>query len=203
MDRLHTLSAAIIFAFLSLHFSNHLIGLQGLEAYERFMSIARVVYRHPIVELVVLLAFVVQLITGAALCKSAWARGDFIHRLYTISGITVGAFLLIHLAVIALFRFMLNADTGFHFAAAQMLESPYKYLFIPLYGLGVFGLFVHLGCIGFSIISRKYIFWAYSLLLLISAAGAWVCYTIYGIMTGQVFPIEIAPDHLSQLLRGF
>ena len=74
LRKLHRLSALFIAAFACLHLANHLAGLRGVEAHIEFMRSARLVYRQPIVEFLLLLAIALQICSGLALIIRGWKR---------------------------------------------------------------------------------------------------------------------------------
>lgn len=195
MKQLHRFSTIIVFIFLTLHFANHLIGLEGVDAYLAFTNVARLIYRHPIVEAVVLLAFVVQMISGFAMCRKAWeVKKDFVSRLYVVSGLYLALFVLVHIVLIAFGRFIVNEDTGFYYIAGSMLNEPQKYFFLPFYGLGIFSLFAHIGCALFRSMSVHQKTAAYILLFCVCALGAFIGYVIIMIMTGQYYAVTLPQD---------
>lgn len=51
---LHRSSAAVISAFACLHITNHLVSASSVATHLEFMRAARVVYRHPAIEAVLL-----------------------------------------------------------------------------------------------------------------------------------------------------
>ena len=158
MERLHKVSAAVVFAFLCLHFGNHFIGLEGRDAHAQFMDAARLIYRHPIIEMAVLLAFALQMISGIALARAIWRKKkDFIHQLQAASGMMLFAFLLIRLAAIAYGRLVLNLDTNFDCVAVQAcFDARLDVLFLRLLRRRhlLLALFVHSGCIAYDIFKK-------------------------------------------------
>ncbi len=202
MERLHKVSAAVVFAFLCLHFGNHFIGLEGRDAHVQFMDAARLVYRHPIIELVVLLAFALQAITGMALAKVIWRdRKDFIHQLQAASGAILVLFLLIHMAAIAYGRLVLNLDTNFYFAAAGLLTPGWMYFFYGYYGAGIFALFVHMGCIAYDIFKKTNKPVGYVFLTGIVGLGGYVTWLLLMMYSGHLYPVTV-PDAYAQMFSG-
>ncbi len=202
MERLHKVSAAVVFAFLCLHFGNHFVGLEGRDAHAQFMDAARLIYRHPIIELVVLLAFAIQAISGVALARIIWRdRKDFIHQLQAASGMVLVIFLLIHLAVIAYGRLVLNLDTNFDFAAAGLLTPGWTYAFWGYYGAGIFALFVHMGCIAYDIFKKTNKPVGYVLLTGTSALGAYATWLLLMMYSGHLYPVSL-PDAYAQMFSG-
>ena len=202
MERLHKVSAAVVFAFLCLHFGNHFIGLEGRDAHAQFMDAARLIYRHPIIELAVILAFVIQIISGIALAKAIWRdKKDFIHQLQAASGMVLIVFLLIHLAAVAYGRFVLNLDTNFYFAAAGLLTPGWSYVFYGYYGAGIFSLFVHMGCIAYDIFKKTNKALGYVFLTGITGVGAYATWLLLMMYSGHLYPVTL-PDAYTQMFSG-
>jgi succinate dehydrogenase/fumarate reductase cytochrome b subunit len=98
---LHRFSALLIVGYALLHLSNHLAGLQGVEAHIAFMRSARSIYRFPPVEIAVLCAFAVQIVTGMTFVIRDWKqRHGFVPWLQAGSGTYLAIFLLIHVSAV-------------------------------------------------------------------------------------------------------
>ena len=202
MERLHKVTAAVVFAFLCLHFANHFIGLEGHDAHIQFMDAARLVYRHPIIELAVVLAFVLQIITGVALARVIWRdKKDIIHQLQAASGMTLAVFLLVHFATIAYGRMVLNLDTNFYFAAAGLMTPGWAYAFYGLYGAGIFALFVHMGCIAYDIFKKTNKPVGYVFLVGITGLGGYATWLLLMMYSGHLYPVNL-PDAYAQMFDG-
>jgi len=196
MERLHKVSAAIVFAFLCLHFGNHFIGLEGRDAHTQFMDAARLIYRHPIIELVVLLAFMVQMISGIGLARVIWRdKKDFVHQLQAASGMIMVLFLLIHLGTIAYGRLVLNLDTNFYFAAVGLMTPGWMYAFYGYYGAGIFALFVHMGCIAYDIFKKTNKPVGYAFLVGTTGLGAYVTWLLLTMYSGHLYPVTLPDDY--------
>ncbi len=192
MERLHKVSAGFVFAFLCLHFANHLVGLEGLSAHQQFMDAARLVYRHPVVELCVLLAFVVQIITGVPLVRTIWSeRKDFVHQLQAASGVAMVVFILAHVAWIAVARLALNLDTNIYFVASCFSNKPLGYVVYGFYGVGIMALFVHMGCIIFDIFKKTSRPLGYVCLTTTVGVGVYVTYLLLMMYSGHFYPIDV------------
>jgi hypothetical protein len=195
MERLHKVSAGFVFAFLCLHFANHFVGLLGVDAHQQFIEAARLIYRHPVVEMVVLLAFFVQILTGVPLILEIWRKKkDFIHQLQAASGLIMVIFILAHVCWIAVARLVFNLDTNFTFAAAGF-TAPYTYAAYGFYGAGVFSLFVHMGCILYDIFKKtnKAAGWAF--LIATVGVGGYVTYLLLMMYSGHLYPVVIPEDY--------
>lgn len=148
---LHHLGGSALALFALLHLGNHLVALTGVPAHQQALEWLRLFYRHPWVELPLLLVLASQMVSGAA---GAWTvlrhRGPAQRlpprvRWQAVSGLVLGSFVLIHVAAVLTGRFLLQLDTNFHFAAAG-LYTPWAGFFAAYYFLGVTALGVHLGC---------------------------------------------------------
>ncbi len=199
MERLHKVSAGVIFAFICLHFANHLIGLEGIGAHQQFLDAARLVYRHPVVELILLLAFVIQIITGIALSREIWTKKkDIIHQFQAASGTYLAVFVVLHVAWMFVGRMVLNLDTNFDYVSATLMTAPWSWIFLPLYGLAIVALFTHIGCIAYDIFKKtdKRIGWA--CLVVVFGGGLYVTYLILWMYSGRLYPVTV-PDAYAEV----
>jgi succinate dehydrogenase/fumarate reductase cytochrome b subunit len=144
--RLHRAAGAILAVFVAVHIANHLAALAGVDAHVRFMQKARLVYRQPVVEAVLLACVVLQAASGL---RMVWAgrtrRHGVLARVQAASGAYVALFLAIHVSAVLAGRAG-GLDTNFYFAAAGLHVWPFVLFFAPYYFLAVAALFVHLGC---------------------------------------------------------
>lgn len=194
MERLHKLSAGFVFAFICLHFANHLVGLQGVDAHIQFMDAVRIVYRHPIVEMAVVLAFVVQMLSGFALAKTIWReKKDLVHQLQAASGTYLIFFVIIHLIGIFMGRMIFHVDTNFYYAAAGLTSPHWQYVLIPYYGLAILSLFTHIGCIFYDVFKKTNKRAGYFFLILTVGCGAYIAYALLMMYSGRLYPVTM-PD---------
>jgi hypothetical protein len=143
----HRAGAAFVTLFVLAHLANHLAALDGIAAHLRFMEAARIAYRQPVVETLLLFAVVVQAGSGLRLLVSGWARRrGWLAWLQAGSGACLALFLLIHVPAVLFARTVLDLDTNVHFAAAGLQVWPYSLFFVPYYFLAVLAVFTHLGC---------------------------------------------------------
>jgi succinate dehydrogenase/fumarate reductase cytochrome b subunit len=143
----HKRNAAVLIIFLAAHFTTHLSAIFGPDTHSSVIETLRIVYRNPIIEIILIGLFVTQVGLGIRLViprlkqteKSGW------FWIQVISGLYLAMFILIHVFMgILRGRGYEGADTGFYFAASTLVTEPVKYGFIPYYGLGVIALFSHL-----------------------------------------------------------
>lgn len=70
---LHYLSGLLIALFVGLHLFNHFTSIYGAQVHIQWMNRLRVVYRNPIIEVVLLSAVVVQIVSGIHLFRKKGA----------------------------------------------------------------------------------------------------------------------------------
>jgi succinate dehydrogenase/fumarate reductase cytochrome b subunit len=143
----HRFSACVLLAFLCVHVTNHLLAVFGVEAHIAFMQAARVVYRAPMVEPIVLFAAAFQVMSGLWFVAHGWRlRSGAVAWLQALSGLYLAFFILIHVGAVLYGRLVLALDTNFYFAAAGMHVPPFPFFFVPYYFLSLVALCAHLGC---------------------------------------------------------
>jgi len=71
---LHRRCAVVVTVFVLAHLANHAAALGGIAAHARFMEGARLVYRQPVVEAVLLLCVALQAASGLWLAGAGWKR---------------------------------------------------------------------------------------------------------------------------------
>ena len=196
MERVHKLSAAFVFAYLSLHFANHFAGLFGVDAHAQFMGAARLLYRYPPVELAILAAFAVQILTGVPLIFNIWRKKkDVIHQLQAASGLIMTLFIVLHVAWALLGREVLHLDTNFAYAAAGLTSPAWKNIFYAFYGAGVFSLFLHFASIAYDIFKKTNKPMAYLCLIAVTILGGYVTWLLLMEYSGHLYPITIPHDY--------
>lgn len=192
MERLHKVTAGFIFAFICLHFANHFIGLEGASAHQQFLEAARLVYRHPVVELLLLMAFFIQMLTGMALAKKIWReKKDIIHQLQAASGTYLAIFIVLHVAWAFVGRLVLNLDTNFDYVAVTLMMPGWSYVFLLLYGLAIVALFTHIGCICFDIFKKTNRRLSWVCLIVVMAAGVYVAWLLLMMYSGRLYPVNV------------
>ena len=143
----HRTSAVLLAAFIGIHVANHLASLGGIPMHLAFMQVARKLYRHPVAEGALLLAFAFQVASGLWFVVRGWRhRQGWVAWLQALSGAVLTLFLVIHVAAVMYGRAVLHLDTNFYFAAAGFQVPPYQLFFGPYYFLAVLAVFTHLGC---------------------------------------------------------
>jgi succinate dehydrogenase/fumarate reductase cytochrome b subunit len=152
---LHSTSGLLLSVFIGLHLFNHAYSLAGIEAYTELMRGLRLFYRNPLVEVLLLLAVGLQLISGQRLFKEQKRRiSTPFDRLQQWTGLYLAVFLVIHLSAVFAGRHLLGLDTNFYFAAAGLTTYPYSLFFIPYYSLAVFSVVGHIAAVHRKKMSR-------------------------------------------------
>jgi succinate dehydrogenase/fumarate reductase cytochrome b subunit len=199
--RVHRTSAAVLGSFVLAHLVNHLAGLRGVEAHVAFMQAARVVYRHPVVETLLLASVVAQALTGMALLRRS-RLGDAANPVLMLqrwSGLYLGFFLVVHVAAVMLGRGVHDLDTTWYFAAAGFHVRPFAWFFAPYYGLAVLALGMHVGCALhrrlFRATQASQIRQAALLLPMLGAALAGGL--IVSMLAGWLYPVHVPPEYLA------
>ena len=148
MKQVHYISGCVLTLFIGVHLLNHLYSLYGPEEHIQLMNNLRLVYRNGMIETVLLMAVVVQIITGLKLGfgKRKQITSAF-ERLQLWSGFYLATFLLIHVGAVIAGRFLMELDTNFYFGVAGLNTFPISLFFIPYYGLAVLSFFGHIAAI--------------------------------------------------------
>lgn len=145
IKRLHRYNAIFLLLFIIAHFTNHVIGLTGLQNHIATMDMLRVVYRSQAIEIAVFILFFSQIALGLALIlkrgkpKGRWAW------IQATSGVYIAFFLLQHLSAVIMMRLTYaQLDTNFYWAASVVQAKPVGWYFFPYYAFGILSLFAHL-----------------------------------------------------------
>ena len=186
--RLHRAAGAILAVFVAVHVANHLAALAGVDAHARFMQKARLVYRQPVVEAVLLVCVVLQAASGL---RMVWAgrtrRRGVLAWVQAASGAYVALFLAIHVGAVLAGRAG-GLDTNFYFAAAGLHVWPFVLFFAPYYFLAVAALSFHLGCA-----LRR----GNAVVALSAGAGIVVAALISAALMGVAVPVDIPQTYLN------
>ncbi len=144
---LHRVSALVVGAYAFFHIANHLTALHSVATHVAVMSSLRGVYRHPVVESLLLFCVAFQVTSGLWLLLRGWStRVGRVAWLQALSGAYIAFFLVVHVGAVIFGRSALGLDTNFYFAAAGFYVPPYEWFFAPYYTLAVMALFAHIGC---------------------------------------------------------
>lgn len=180
MRRAHRALAVFLAVFLALHLGNHLAGLVGQATHGSVQAAVRVVYRHPLIEPLLLLAVAIQIGLGLALVarRRRWT-------LQTASGLYLALFLAVHLGAVLSARWQ-GTETDLAFAAAGLhAPAPWPAVFALYYGLAVLAVFAHLSVP----LSRR----SAALGKATLAFGAALAPSLVAMLAGLVTPLSIPP----------
>lgn len=148
MKRIHYISGITITVFIGLHLFNHLLAIFGADKHIEVMNTLRLFYRNFFIELVLLLAVFVQIISGIILFRTNQKKAvSGFEKLHIWSGLYLAIFFLIHVSAVFVGRLVLHLDTNFYFGVAGLNSFPANLFFIPYYGLAVFSFFGHIASI--------------------------------------------------------
>jgi hypothetical protein len=159
-QQLHRLSGITLAAFVGVHLCTHLFALHSIAANLEAMRLARLVYRNPLVEIILLLAVATQVASGIQLVRRTRKQGGGLkalslwERLRVFSGLYLAFFLLAHtFATVVLGRLILKVDTNFYFGSYVLVVVPLFYA--PYYALGVMSVFAHIASVHRSKIAPR------------------------------------------------
>lgn len=141
----HYWSGLTLSVFIGIHLFNQLASLIGPAAHIAVMHTLRAVYRHPVMEAVLLAAVVFQIITGLLMVFKR-KRSTVAEKIQVWSGLYLSFFLLVHVGAV-LYGRSLGLDTNFYFAAAGLNIYPVTFFFIPYYLLAVSAVALHIAAV--------------------------------------------------------
>jgi hypothetical protein len=196
LRKLHGMSALAITVYAFLHIANHLAGLGGVESHIAFMRAARLVYRQPVIEGLLLLCVAFQVYSGMTLVICGWKqRQGFMPWLQALSGAYLAMFLLVHVGAVLFGRFVLHVDTNFYYAAAGFHVPLFPFFFAPHYFLGVLALFTHLGCAAYWQFESKSRPARILAIVLPASIGLVIALLIVLALAGIFYPIQVPPEY--------
>lgn len=148
MNVIHYYSGITIALFVGIHLLNHALIFHSNEWHIRFMNAARKIYRHPVIESLLLLAVIIQVASGIYIVNIKWdSIASIFDLLHIASGLYMSLFLIIHVSAILMGRYKLGLNTNLYFGVGYMNVSPQRYFFIPYYSLAITSFFIHIACI--------------------------------------------------------
>jgi len=146
--KLHYFSGITLTIFIGFHLFNHFMGLWGPATHIAWMEWGRVVYRNILVESILLLAVVIQIVSGLKLwSKRRKLKGSFYQRVQLWSGFYLAMFLVIHVSAVIGGRLVLDLDTNYYFGVAGLNTFPFNLFFVPYYSLAIVAFFGHIASI--------------------------------------------------------
>jgi len=141
----HYWSGITLSVFIGFHLFNQLTAMAGENVHLTVMRAFRTVYRHPVVETILLAAVAFQITTGLLLIFTR-KRSTLAEKIQVYSGLYLSFFLLFHVGAV-LYGRSLGLDTNFYFAAAGLNIYPATFFFIPYYLLAVSAISLHVAAI--------------------------------------------------------
>lgn len=146
--RIHYITGLLITLFIGLHLFNHFCSIFGAEKHIAIMNSLRYFYRNTVAETILLLAVLLQIISGLKLFRAnrKTAQTPF-EKLHIWSGLYLAVFLVIHLSAVFAGRLFLHLDTNFYFGVAGLNAFPFNLFFVPYYGLAIISFFGHLAAV--------------------------------------------------------
>ncbi len=149
LKRVHRVSSILIGAFALSHVINHMFALESLKTHVAVQNVLRVVYRQPVIEVLIIAAAFVQLVTGAVIiARARHQRSTPLRNLHVLAGCFLAMFFMSHLTGVGMGRFVQKVDTTFAWATGGpkgLLAGARSGIFFPYYSLSVLAIFVHMG----------------------------------------------------------
>lgn len=144
--RIHRFSGVAIALFAAGHIVNQAAAIVSVPAHAAVADVLRSVYRQPLVEMSLLAAIALQVMTGVTMWRTHVRRATFAGSVQAVSGFYLAAFFLGHVAAVVLARYH-QLETDFVWAAGRrgLLASQGSMPLLPYYLLGIMALFVHAG----------------------------------------------------------
>jgi hypothetical protein len=154
--KIHYCSGLIITVFVGLHLFNHCYSLLGADRHIELMTALRHFYRNIFVETIIIMAVVVQIISGIKLFVAGRkTAGSGFEKLRLWTGFYLALFFVIHVGAVFAGRFLLDLDTNFYFGVAGLNSFPTNLFFIPYYGLAIIAFFGHIAALHYKKMSRN------------------------------------------------
>lgn len=192
--QVHRWNGLGIGVFVVLHFATHLLAWGGIALHTNGLKLARLLYRTPVIEVLLLTALLLQILVGLLLVLARVRTGKLTGWgvLQILSGIILALFVLAHVSANLSARFQYGLDTNFFWPAATLVQSPMNRYFYFHYTVPVCALFAHVACaLRFNGLRR------HSWLAL--AAGPIAALVIILPFTGALYPIELPAAHRAYL----
>jgi len=124
------------------------------------MKNLRLVYRNMLVETVLLMAVLVQIMSGIKLLKKIpKSTASNFDKLHLWTGLYLAAFLVIHVGSVLVGRTVLHLDTNFYYGVAGLNNFPFNLFFIPYYGLATISIFGHTAAIHSKKMKQTFFGW--------------------------------------------
>lgn len=193
LRQVHRFSAIVLGAYAIPHVFSHLFALDSAERHIAVMNAFRQVYRHPLVEALLLAAVLTQIVTGSLqLWQLRRQKVAPFTRLQRWAGLILALFLAQHVSAVLMGRVLEGLDTNFYFAARVVLQWPHALYFAPYYVAGVGALAFHLGAALRPAVARRFGRQrADQSAGVVSGIGVVVGLLIVAAMMGLLYPIQL------------
>lgn len=197
MKNLHKISGIIVSVFITMHLLGHSMAWFGIAKHQELLVLFRKIYYIPIIEILLVLVFSFQSISGIILFFKLRKRQNktFTEKLKIYSGLILGLFLLQHIPATIGQRYFLDIDTNFYFAARVVIQKPWLYYFVPYYFIGIMAFAVHLASVHYQKISiiigsKKARFHSYIILAIFLILAIVILYVFMGFHYKITIPNE-------------
>ena len=145
---IHYISGLAITIFVGLHLFNHSLSIFGADRHIEVMNTLRLFYRNVFLETVLLIAVLVQIISGLKLFKTnRKITTTLFEKLHIWTGLYLAIFFIIHLTAVLSGRLIPHLDTNIYFGVAGLNSFPFNLFFVPYYGLAILSFFGHIASI--------------------------------------------------------
>ena len=122
------MSLLLLGLFVFIHIFNHLILVISIKEHISFMENYRFIYRNIYIEIILLLAFLFQIIKSInATWRERKNRRTFFELLVFISKIYLIYFLINHISAVLFGRIVFNLDTNIYFICSKKRFLRYQY----------------------------------------------------------------------------
>lgn len=155
---LHYFSGITLSLFIGIHLLNHLFSFAGPEAHMALMEKFRKVYRHPVIETMLVLVVLVQVVSGVKLLFNRKPK-ILAEKIQIYSGLYLSLFLVGHVGAVIASRQIEHLDTNFYYTAAGFNIYPAMLFFIPYYFLDVCAVSLHVASIHYLKTRSKWSSW--------------------------------------------
>jgi hypothetical protein len=148
IKKIHFITGLTITFFVGLHLFNHFFSIFGADKHIEMMHSLRPIYRNLFVETLLIIAVIIQIVSGVKLFRANRRLAiTFFDKLQIWTGLYLAIFFVIHLSAVFAGRLVLNLDTNFYFGVAGLNSFPFNLFFIPYYSLAIFSFFGHIASI--------------------------------------------------------
>jgi succinate dehydrogenase/fumarate reductase cytochrome b subunit len=148
IKRVHYFSGLTLALFIAAHLFNHLFALRSVTAHIEVNKMFRMVYQNPVVEVLLLGAVIIQVVSGIRLYRhKRKIAGGIFEKMHIWSGLYLAFFLVFHVSAVLAGRFILKLDTNFYFGAAGLNSFPTLLFFVPYYTLAITAVFAHIAVV--------------------------------------------------------